>query len=151
MPLIEFLLHIAALEARASLVAQMVNNLPAMQETQVLNTWVGKIPWRRKWQLAPVFLPGEFHGQRSWRATVHGVRKESDMTELELEFKAPYLMLKRIYTLCWESLSLLSEVLMEAQIVKLDSDNIFMVCINKKISRQLNKFRNCACSKQWAF
>ena len=32
---------------------------------------------------------------------------------------------------------------MEAQIVKLDSDNIFMVCINKKISRQLNRFRNC--------
>ena len=27
--------------------------------------WVGKIPWRRAWQPAPVFLPGEFHGQRS--------------------------------------------------------------------------------------
>ena len=25
----------------------------------------GKIPWRRKWQPTPVFLPGEFHGQRS--------------------------------------------------------------------------------------
>ena len=24
-----------------------------------------KIPWRRKWQLIPVFLPGELHGQRS--------------------------------------------------------------------------------------
>ena len=30
-----------------------------------LNPWVGKISWRRKWQLTPVFLPGEFHGQRS--------------------------------------------------------------------------------------
>ena len=28
------------------------------------NHWVGKIPWIRKWQLTPVFLPGEFHGQR---------------------------------------------------------------------------------------
>ena len=28
------------------------------------DTWVGKIPWR-KWQFTPVFLPGEFHGQRS--------------------------------------------------------------------------------------
>ena len=28
------------------------------------DSWVRKIPWRRKWQLAPVFLPGEFHGQR---------------------------------------------------------------------------------------
>ena len=27
--------------------------------------WVGKIPWRRKWQPTPVFLPGEFHGQKS--------------------------------------------------------------------------------------
>ena len=25
----------------------------------------GKIPWRRAWQPTPVFLPGEFHGQRS--------------------------------------------------------------------------------------
>ena len=29
------------------------------------NPWVGKIPWRRKWQPTPVFLPGKSHGQRS--------------------------------------------------------------------------------------
>ena len=27
--------------------------------------WVRKISWGRKWQPTPVFLPGEFHGQRS--------------------------------------------------------------------------------------
>ena len=27
--------------------------------------WAGKIPWRRKWQPTPVFLPGGFHGQRN--------------------------------------------------------------------------------------
>ena len=27
--------------------------------------WVGKIPWRRKWQPTPVLLPGTSHGQRS--------------------------------------------------------------------------------------
>ena len=27
--------------------------------------WVGKIPWRRKWQPSPVFLPGKSHGQRN--------------------------------------------------------------------------------------
>ena len=27
--------------------------------------WVGKIPWKRAWQPTPVFLLGEFHGQRS--------------------------------------------------------------------------------------
>jgi len=30
-----------------------------------LDRWVGKIPWRRAWQLAPVFFPGESHGQRN--------------------------------------------------------------------------------------
>ena len=38
------------------------------------NSWVRKIPWGRKQQLALVFLSGKFHGQRSL-ATVHGVAK----------------------------------------------------------------------------
>ena len=29
------------------------------------SSWLGKIPWRRKWQRTPVFLLGESHGQRS--------------------------------------------------------------------------------------
>ena len=37
------------------------------------NPWVGKMPWRRKWQLTPVFLPGKSHGQRS--LLDHGVTK----------------------------------------------------------------------------
>ena len=35
----------------------------------------GRFPWRRKWKPTPVFLPGESHGQRAWRATVHEVEK----------------------------------------------------------------------------
>ena len=31
----------------------------------MFNPWVGQIPWRRKWQPTPVFLPGKSHGQRS--------------------------------------------------------------------------------------
>ena len=27
--------------------------------------WVKKIPWRRKWQSTPLFLPWKFHGERS--------------------------------------------------------------------------------------
>ena len=58
-----------------SLVAQSVRNLSAMQEAWV-DPWVGKIPWRRKWQLAPVFLHGEVHGQRRLVGyIVHGVAK----------------------------------------------------------------------------
>ena len=65
----------------ASLVAQTVKNLPAMQ----MWIWFRKVPWRRKWQPTPVFLIGESHGQRiSW--TEESGRcpwgyKESDTTE----------------------------------------------------------------------
>ena len=34
-----------------------------------------KIPWRRKWQPIPIFLPGEFHGRGALWAKVHGVAK----------------------------------------------------------------------------
>ena len=46
-----------------------------------MNPWVGKIPWRRKWQPTPVFLPGESHGQRSLVGYSPWGPKESDMTE----------------------------------------------------------------------
>ena len=46
--------------SRASLVVQLVKNLPAMRETWVWSqVWVGKIRWRRAWQPTLVFLPGE--------------------------------------------------------------------------------------------
>ena len=55
----------------ASLVAQLVKNPPAMQET-----WVGKVPWRRQRLTIPVLWPGEFHGLYSpWG------HKELDITE----------------------------------------------------------------------
>ena len=53
---------------RASLVAQLVKNLPAMRRPGC-DPWIGKIPWGRKPQPTPVFWPGEFHG------TIHGVTK----------------------------------------------------------------------------
>ena len=46
-----------------------------------LDPWVRKIPWRRAWQPTPVFLPGEFHGQRSLAGNNPWNHKESDMTE----------------------------------------------------------------------
>ena len=38
-----------------------IKNPPAKRCS--FDPWVGKIPWRRKWQPTPVFLPEEFHGQ----------------------------------------------------------------------------------------
>ena len=41
-----------------------------------LDSWVGKVPWRRKWQSTPVFLPGKNPMDRgAWWATVHEVTK----------------------------------------------------------------------------
>ena len=45
------------------------------------NPWVQKVPWSRKWQPAPVFLPGKSHGQRSLAAAVHEITKSQ--TQLE--------------------------------------------------------------------
>ena len=62
-------------DSGASLIARLVKNPPAMQETP-LRFWVGKIPWRRDRLPTPVFRPGEFHGLYSpWGL------KESDTTE----------------------------------------------------------------------
>ena len=44
----------------ASLVAQWYRIHLPVQET-----WVGRIPWKKKWQPTPVFLPGKPHRERS--------------------------------------------------------------------------------------
>ena len=64
----------------SSLIAQLVKSLPAMQENR-LNPGEGKILRRRKWQPTPVFLPGEFHEQRSLVGYSPWSRKELDITE----------------------------------------------------------------------
>ena len=59
----------------ASLIAQLVNNPPAIRDTR-FDSWVGKIPWKRVRLPTAVFWPGEFHGLYNlWG------RKELDTTE----------------------------------------------------------------------
>ena len=57
----------------------VVKNLPAVQEIRI-QFWVRKIPWQRKWQPTPVFLPGNHMDRGARRATVHGVARELDRT-----------------------------------------------------------------------
>ena len=45
------------------------------------SSWVGKILWRRKWQLIPVFLPGKSHGRRRLVDSSPWGHTESDTTE----------------------------------------------------------------------
>ena len=68
----------------------MVKNQPALQETLVPSLGQ-EDPWRREWLPTPVFLPGEFYGQRdpvgysSWsckelnmtKATLHACTQDS--------------------------------------------------------------------------
>ena len=61
----------------ASLMAQLVKNLPSQCRRPGFDPWVWDIPWRRERLPTPVFWPGEFHVIYSpWG------RKESDTTEL---------------------------------------------------------------------
>ena len=43
--------------------------------------WVRMMPWGKKQQPTPVFLPGKFHGQRSLLGYSPWGREESDTTE----------------------------------------------------------------------
>ena len=65
----------------ASLVAPCGNE-PACQCRRCgFNPWVGKIPWRRKWQPSPEFLAGKSHGQKELAGYSPWSHKESAMTE----------------------------------------------------------------------
>ena len=64
----------------ASLVAQIVKNLSAVQEIKV-DPWVGKITWRREWLPTLVFWLAEFHGQRSMADYSPWSHKEPGTTE----------------------------------------------------------------------
>ena len=59
-----------------------------MQEVQrEFDPWIGKIPWSRKWQLAPVFLPENVIGRGGWPATVPGSAKhQTELSVLPTQF-----------------------------------------------------------------
>ena len=63
----------------------VVKNLPDntgdRRDRREFNPYVRKIPWNRKWQPSPVFLPGKFQGQRSLVDYSAWGHKALDMTE----------------------------------------------------------------------
>ena len=66
---------------RTSLVAQTVKVSACNAGDPGSIPGAGKIPWRRKWQPTPVFLPGESNGWRSLVGYNPWGHKESDRTE----------------------------------------------------------------------
>ena len=58
-----------------ALVVKKLSTNVGRHKTCGFDPWVRKIPWRRKWQPTPVFLPGKPYGQRAWQAVIDGVCK----------------------------------------------------------------------------
>ena len=72
------------------MIAKMIQNIRKRMEAKIekmqgkftkaykrlgFDPWVEKIPWRRKWQPTPVFLPENSMDRGAWQATVPGVAK----------------------------------------------------------------------------
>ena len=71
----------SSIKARGFPGGAVIKNLLCQCRRHGLDSCVGKIPWRRKWQSSPVFLPGKSHGQRSLVGYSPYGCKELDMTE----------------------------------------------------------------------
>jgi len=63
--------------------------------TSLVSTELLGYKWRRKWPPTPVFLPGEFHGQKSLAGYSPWGCKESDTTE-----QLKYTELQQSYRIC---------------------------------------------------
>ena len=63
---------------------------------------VGKIPWSRKWQPVPVFLPGKFYGQRSLAAYSPWDHRESDMTKWLSTTHTGAMLLNQVKSVHWK-------------------------------------------------
>ena len=81
------------------------------------NPWVGKIPWRRKWQPIPIFLPGKSHAQRSLAGDSLWGHKESDRTKrLAFTFQCFFMnsyhrrgLITPLFKVCWDTETRTSE------------------------------------------
>ena len=73
-------------------IKEIISSPSRSADIRYLGSWVRKIPWRRELQPTPVFLPEEFHGQRSLVSYSPRCCKESDMTE-QLTHTGSFLLL----------------------------------------------------------
>ena len=78
------------------------------------SSWVRKIPWRRKWQPTPLFLPGKLHGQRSlasyspWGSQKSWVWLSNKMTRSLGEMVKMQVLIQRLWGRTWNSAFLTS-------------------------------------------
>ena len=76
-----FLVTMLSAHLKNKCIIKIIQNKCMLENNNGFDPWVGKIPWRREWLPPPVFLPGEFHGQRSLMGYCPWGCKETDMTE----------------------------------------------------------------------
>ena len=129
----------------------VVKNLPANARRCGFHSWVGKIPWRWKWQPTLVFLPGEPHEQRSLAGYSPWGHKALDTTEwlsmhthilkifdLSARVSCPYL------TVPTHMLSL-SHTHIHTHTHRLNEIPIYTMNKRKKLLRSLLILIGCAC------
>ena len=63
--------------------------------------WVGKMPWRKKWQPTPVFLPGKSHGQRSLLGYSPGCQKVGCDLVTKQQHGKPCIFICNLYEPCF--------------------------------------------------
>ena len=69
------ILFLTAIAIHAPDGSSVSKELSCQRRRHDFNPWVGKSPWRSKWQPTPVFCPGKFHEQRSLEGYSPGVAR----------------------------------------------------------------------------
>ena len=108
------------------------------------NPWVGKIPWRRKWQPISVFLPGKSHGQRILAGNSPWDRKELDRT---WQLKSNNKQYVRQFLLCFSSPSFSQSFSISHLIHKWTKCNCLLTGVLNLTSPVLAHFGNLHCHK----
>ena len=75
--------------------------------------WIGKNPWRRKWQPIPLFLPGKSHGQRSLAGSMGSQRIGNDWATNTFTFCCPFWQPHLPFLWSWIELLTISPCVLE--------------------------------------
>ena len=129
-----------------------------MQETWVYPQ-VRKIPWRREWQPTPVFLGGEFHGQKSLVGYSSWGCEESDMTEW-LTLLTLYISLQKVWV--WgviikyylpvsadRAFDLIHEAQMIGSWISLSVSRGHTLCLDRKSIFENTMSSGTCCHREW--
>ena len=102
------------------------------QKSHGFNSWVRKIPWRRKWQPTPVFFPGKSHGQRSLESYCLWGCKKLDMTEHHHQLQIPN----------WKKYHTLNSNMIQTH-TNMENQKIISLFLNSTVSWKIKLIDKC--------